>query len=194
MVFKTNKQRRYVMGVLFGKRKPVQIPTQVNWDFEQAGRDGYKVVWMRPQQYLNRVKLWNPEKKEWLQTTSDIETGREIPITKLNKILLSGKKITIPIIEKEAGITTIPNHEGRHRAFSAKLIGERLMPVRVERPKGSKDRIFKEFMATAFPHEPTTSSYYKEWRGRFNRPFPEQRMDINTTKIYQAVLKKNRVQ
>ena len=159
------------------------------WDVEGMREEGYFIVWMSPDEYLERTGVTYDQVKddEMYQKYYDVETKRLEPMSKLVKIMKEGTRPIRPLFVSRRGL--FASQEGRHRAVAAKLAGEEKIPVAVERPESHVTKeIREEFMKRAFG--PFVSpGYVEEWRQRFKTGMPEGYMDKKRLRIYKQILK-----
>lgn len=144
-----------------------------------------------PKEFIKRAGLHDlPEEKYPLLLGKyyDAKEQKLQPIEKLSEHIKSKKtKVWIPWIDDPTPVGAL--HEGKHRAFAAELAGEELIPVAVPLPKEKREELAEEFIKEAFPD--SHFSYQNEWRERFRKGHPEQRMDPTTAKIFDKILKKH---
>jgi hypothetical protein len=158
------------------------------WNVQQEANTGRYVDYISPDEYL-KLTSTNPyeesgELKSQFKTYGDKETEKSEPLSKLGEYIKSKDKlVTIPYVGEEAY-----DHEGRHRAIAAKQSGDKVIPV--VRPAPAEWRtqeVFDSFFNKRFPDQ---DKRYKEvWKKRFDRPFPTEQMDKESTNAYIEVLK-----
>lgn len=161
--------------------------TRKNYGMAWNIQPGQFIEHMPPEEFITKTGFYTREKyPEYLQTYSDFKTGKSEPISKLSKkIITKTPKVRIPWIDDPSPLMV--GHEGRHRAFAAELAGEKTIPVAVPLPREKREELAEEFIKEAFPD--SHISYQNEWRGRFKQGHPEQRMDNQSAKIFDKILK-----
>jgi len=162
-----------------------KISKNMAWDVVWAKKEGFHVERMSPEKYLEKTNTKPDE--PFLEKYSDFDTHTSEPIEKLQKHIKNPDvKVHIPYIGQTSG-----EHEGRHRAKAAMELGLKEIPVIVSRPESHRtSEIAEEFIKRQFPHEIIhETGYGDEWRGRFKKSFPEERMDPESMKVYKDILK-----
>jgi len=156
------------------------------WDYEAAKKEGRNVKFMKPIDFLNKTSSLEKQdnKEDFLKKTFgkyyDKETSKSEDITKLGDYIKSkDTKVDIPFIYDEDGY----DHEGRHRAYAAMQSGEKEIPViGRQEEKHLDDKAFdKWWNKTGFE---SSGRYRDEWKGRFKKGTPEERMDRENRKLY----------
>lgn len=166
----------------------------------EAKKKNYGMVWhtepgqyiehISPKEFIRRAGLSEEESRKFLGKYYDTEKKKLLPIEGLSKHIKSSKtKVYVPWHDDPSPLAT--GHEGRHRAYAAELAGEKLIPVAVPLPKEKREELAEEFIKETFPD--SHFSYQNEWRERFRRGHPEQRMDTKTAKIFDKILLKHRL-
>jgi len=160
-------------------------PKKQDWDMEEAKERGMNIEYMHPDEYIRKTGLDPYQDKDYFEDYYDTEKKQTRPIKELSQIIKSPKKVTIPWVGEETY-----QHEGRHRAYAAKMAGQTIIPV--IRPSLFKfsgyerEEIAKKFITKRFPH--ADKLYKQEWIDRFIRGNPEGAMDSESKKIYQQIL------
>ena len=158
-----------------------------DWDLEAERKRGQYIEHISPDEYL---KLTNTNPYEDGKLTKqfseyyDDETGRSEPLETLGSYIEGKeKKIDLPFVGHEPG-----DHEGRHRALAAKAKGHKTIPVVRAPPKSWRtEEVFDDWFGKRFP---TQGERYKEqWKKRFDRPFPTEQMDKQSTEMFTQVIK-----
>lgn len=148
------------------------------------------VIEMTPDEYLRATGIDEPEKYK-PETYHDYESNDEEPIYKLSdKIVGSDVEVELPYVDSETIYLNFPDHEGRHRAYAAKLAGEEKIPVIVPPPDTWRtEEIKDEFVKRAFPRDVGTE-YEDQWKSSIDSRFPFQHatLDMRGRKIYREIL------
>ena len=143
---------------------------------------------MSPDEYLRRT---HPDPENFQPTTYyDTETEKEEPIQQLSQHITSKDvEVPIPFTETQGSDKGLADHEGRHRAYAAKIGGLQTIPVSVPPPQSWRTQEIKdEFVKITFPRD-VDSPYGETWKKRLDRPFPTEQMGSSAIKNYEDILK-----
>lgn len=169
-------------------------PKKDAWDVKEARRYGNYVTYMSPKKYLAETGIDVDDPASLRQIAPDVyrdeETGVE-DISKLGKHIKGTTKVYPPyFIPKRPGYEHV-EHEGRHRAYAAMLIGEKKIPVSISRPsEHTSESVKKEFFnRTGLITPRTDNRYHAEWDERFERGIPERYMGPEYRKVYFDILR-----
>jgi len=159
---------------------------------EKARQSGSTIEYMTPDKYIRKTGL-NPEENsnyyyDYLEKYYDDEKEESRPIKELSDLIKNPKKkITIPYVGESPC-----EHEGRHRAYAAKLAGYKKIPVVVPSLKNysmeERTKLGEKFVKI----KGYVGSYAHEWIGRFERGNPESYMDSSNRKILVKMLKEEK--
>jgi len=168
-------------------------PKRQDWDIEGAKKRGYRIEYMEPDDYIRKTGLIREDNPDYFdryfEDYYDIEEGKRKPIKELGKIIKDPEiKVQIPWVD-EKELFSVP-HEGRHRAFVAKMIGQKKIPVArpslVEYSMEEREKIGKIFVKEAgLDRDP---AYASEWIDRFKKGRPEAYMDSKNIKLFVEIL------
>ena len=164
----------------------------VNWKVEHARKEGY-VEWMTPREYIERSG--GDENAPGMGTYYDVEEEKSLPVSELARKMKEGKEIPVPFVY---GSGRESQQEGRHRAKAAEIVGERVIPVRVNNPYAMYSKeLANEFIVRAgfglrdvggTGEVSSDKPYANEWRRRFEGGHPEVYMDEERRRIYNQIL------
>ena len=178
-------------GVIDSKDCQPFNPKKQDWDMLKAKQSPSRIEYMEPDKYIKMTGA-DPESKSYFEKYYDTEKGEGRPIKELSEHIKNpNKKIDIPYVG-ERGFIDI-SHEGRHRAYAAKMAGMKKIPVLrpslAEYSDEMREKLGDKFIFEAFPN--ADKGYKEQWMQRFKTGFPEGYMDGRSKKIYLKILKKH---
>jgi hypothetical protein len=138
---------------------------------------------MSPSRYLNLTKT--SESEPFLNRYYDDETQKMESIEQLSAHITSKDKIVnIPFVNPTTG-----DHEGRHRAFAAKLAGQEKIKVKVPPPASWRtDDVANKFIEKAFAN--SREDRKNEWRRRLQEEeFPSNYIYDDVKEAYTESLR-----
>ena len=169
-------------------------PKKQDWDIEEAKTRGVRIEYMHPDEYLRRTGFDERTPKDYydkyFEKFYDMEKEKRRPISELKQMIQSPhKKITIPYVGEHPA-----DHEGRHRAYAAKLAGQKRIPVIVPLLSrfsiSEREELGKIFVKKAgLDNDP---AYAHEWIERFREGKPETAMDSKNKKLLLSILEKRK--
>lgn len=130
-------------NVFFTKRKILPKTSSINWNIEanekniamqcKELREKTSIKWMSPAMFLVETPaLGFPNYPATLMKEKDYDAGS---LRNLKKRIESGQVMDILYLDYSRMHRKFPAHEGRHRAFLAKQMGIKKVPVLVVRDK-----------------------------------------------------------
>jgi len=166
-------------------------PNKQDWNMLEAKQSPSRIEYMEPDKYIKMTGA-DPKSKSYFEKYYDTEKGEGRPIKELSEHIKNpNKKIDIPYVGERGFIDT--PHEGRHRAYAAKIAGMRKIPVLrpslAEYSDEMREKLGEEFIFEAFTN--ADKGYKEQWMQRFRTGFPEGYMDGRSKKIYLKILRKH---